>query len=213
LKSCRGVVVLGIISGINFYKKRERRRRKGLAERSREKKKTRRIRSNNSKVRHRHSSGKETATSTFATSYGLRSFARETSSKGKMIPNPSPSSTRKSECLEKRTLTPTFKRKSQRIEKKGMPSLLRRSDRGKKLFGLTSSGAKKSNKSLSSSGMMLKKEIKEKSVKQLILETKEVGKSEREDESLPLEKMLMDARAYRALFKKQPKKVIAAAGK
>uniref|UniRef100_A0A2N9HI30 Uncharacterized protein n=1 Tax=Fagus sylvatica TaxID=28930 RepID=A0A2N9HI30_FAGSY len=50
-----------------------------------------------------------------------------------MIPNPSPSSTRKSERLEKRTLTPTFKRKSQRIEKKGMPSLLRRSDKGKKL--------------------------------------------------------------------------------
>ena len=148
----------------------------------------RRIRSNNSKVRHRHSSGKETTTFASATSYGLRSFARETSSKGKMIPNPSPSSTRKSERLEKRTLTPTLKRKSQRIEKKGMPSLLRRSDRGKKLFGSISSGSKKSNKSSSSLGMMLKKEIKVKSVKQLILETKEVGKSEREDESLLLKK-------------------------
>jgi hypothetical protein len=72
-----------------------------------------------------------------------------------MIPNPSPSSTRKSERLEKRTLTPTFKRKSQRIEKKGMPSLLRKSDRGKKLSGSTSSGSKKSNKSSSSSGIML----------------------------------------------------------
>ena len=94
-----------------------------------------------------------------------------------------------------------------------MPSLIKRSVRGKKHSGSTSSGSKKSNIRLSSSGIMLKKEIKEKSVKQLILETKEVGKSERDDESLPLEKMLMDARAYRALFKKQPKKVIAAAGK
>ena len=175
----------------------------------------RRIRSNNSKVRHRHSSGKETTTFASTTSYGLRSFARETSSKGKMIPNPSPSpspsTTRKSERLEKRTPTPTFKRKSQRIEKKGMPSLLRRSDRGKKLSGSISSGSKKSNKSSSSSGMKLKKETKEKSVKQLTLETKEVGKTEKQDE--PVKKKRMDARAYRALFKKQPKKGIAAAGK
>ena len=162
-------------------------------------------------MRHRHNSGKETTTSTSTTSYGLRSFAKETSLKGKMIPNPSPSSTQKSERLEKRTPTPTFKRKSQRIEKKGMPSLLRRSERGKKLSVSTSSGSKKSNKSSSSSGMKLKKETKEKSVKQLTLETKEVGKTEKQDE--PVKKKRMDARAYRALFKKQPKKGIAAAGK
>ena len=94
-----------------------------------------------------------------------------------------------------------------------MLSLLRRSDKGKKLSGSTSSGSKKYNKSLSSSGMMLKKEIKVKSVKQLILETKEVDKSEREDESLPLKKNANGCCAYRALFKKQPKKVIAAAAK
>jgi len=44
------------------------------------------------------------------------------------------------------------------------------------------------------------------------METKELGKSVEEDESVaePVKKKRMDARAYRALFKKQPKRVNAA---
>ena len=48
----------------------------------------------------------------------------------------------------------------------------------------------------------LKREEKEKSVKQLTLETKEVGQSEKENESASKKQKWMDARAYRAFFKK-----------
>ena len=44
-------------------------------------------------------------------------------------------------------------------------------------------------------------------MKQLTLETKDVGQSEKEDESASVKQKRMDARAYRAFFKKQPKKV------
>lgn len=43
-------------------------------------------------------------------------------------------------------------------------------------------------------------------MKQLTLETKEVGQSEKEDESSVKQKQ-MDARAYRVFFKKQLRKV------
>jgi hypothetical protein len=87
---------------------------------------------------------------------------------------------------------------------------LRRSDRGKKL-SWSSSGSKKSDKSSSSSDVKRIKEKKEKSVKLLTLETKAVGKSEIEAvESSPVKNKRMDALTYRALFKKQPKKITAA---
>ncbi|XP_062172135.1 helicase protein MOM1 [Alnus glutinosa] len=165
--------------------------------------------SNNSKVR--HNSGKESATSGSATSdtSGVRRSTREASLKRKMIP--SPPSSRKSERLDKQRPTPhTVDRKSERIEKKGMLTPLRRSDRGKKL-SWSSSGSKKSDKSSSSSDVKRIKEKKEKSVKLLTLETKAVGKSEIEAvESSPVKNKRMDASTYRALFKKQPKKVTAA---
>jgi hypothetical protein len=165
--------------------------------------------SNNSKVR--HNSGKESATSGSATSdtSGVRRSTREASLKRKMIP--SPPSSRKSERLDKQRPTPhTVDRKSERIEKKGMLTPLRRSDRGKKL-SWSSSGSKKSDKSSSSSDVKRIKEKKEKSVKLLTLETKAVGKSEIEAvESSPVKNKRMDALTYRALFKKQPKKITAA---
>lgn len=165
--------------------------------------------SNNSKGR--HCSGKESTTSCSATSdsSGLRRSTREASLKRKIIP--SPPCTRKSGRLDKQTPTsPTVNRKSERIEKKGMPSPLRRSERCKKLSSSSSSGSKISDRSLSSTDTEQKKGKKERSVKMLTLETK-VGRREREDvESAPVKKKRMDARAYRALFKTQPKKVVAA---
>ena len=47
-------------------------------------------------------------------------------------------------------------------------------------------------------------------MKQLTLETKEAGQSEKEDESASVKQKRMDACAYMAFVKKQPKKVIAA---
>ncbi|XP_059430737.1 helicase protein MOM1 isoform X2 [Corylus avellana] len=165
--------------------------------------------SSNSKGR--HNGGKESTTSGSAASdtSGVRRSTREASLKRKMIP--SPPSSRKSERLDKQRPTPhTADRKSERIEKKGMLTPLRRSDRGKKL-SRSSSGSKKSDKSSSSADVKQRKEKKEKTVKLLTLETKEVGKSEIEDvESAPVKKKRMDACTYRALFKRQPKKVTAA---
>ena len=44
-------------------------------------------------------------------------------------------------------------------------------------------------------------------MKKLTLETKEVGQSEKENESASVKQKRMDAHPYRAFFKKQPKKV------
>lgn len=180
-----------------------------MANDSRSSRKVKDNESNNSKGR--HNSGKESTTSGSATSdtSGVRRSTREASLKRKMIA--SPPSSRKSERLDKRKPTPhTVDRKSERIEKKGMLTPLRRSDRGKKL-SWSSSGSKKSDKSLSSTDVKQRKEKKEKCVKLLTLDTKEVGKSEIEDvESALVKNKRMDACAYRALFKKQPKKVTAA---
>lgn len=166
--------------------------------------------SNNSKVR--QSSGKESTTSAgSAATSGLRRSVRETSSsKRTKVPSPSPPIIRKSERLEEKR-TP-IQRKSERIEKRETLSSLRRSVKGKKITKSSSSGSKKSGKSSSSSVAKPKKEKKEKSVKELTMETKELGKSVEEDESVaePVKKKRMDARDYRALFKKQPKRVNAA---
>lgn len=166
--------------------------------------------SNNSKVR--QSSGKESTTSAgSAATSGLRRSVRETSSsKRTKVLSPSPPVIRKSERLEEKR-TP-IQRKSERIEKRETLSSFRKSIKSKKIIKSSSSGSKKSGKSSSSSGAKPKKEKKEKSVKELTMETKELGKSVEEDESVaePPKKKRMDARAYRALFKKQPKRVNAA---
>lgn len=44
-------------------------------------------------------------------------------------------------------------------------------------------------------------------MKQLTLESKEVGQSEKEDESASVKQKRMDACAYRAFFKKQPRRL------
>ncbi|KAL4610801.1 hypothetical protein ACB092_08G078200 [Castanea dentata] len=167
--------------------------------------------SNSSKVR--QSSGKESTTSAgSAATSGLRRSVRETSSsKRTKVLSPSPPIIRKSERLEEKR-TP-IQRKSERIEKRETLSSFRKSIKSKKITKSSSSGSKKSGKSSSLSGAKLKKEKKEKSVKELTMETKELGKSVEEDESVAAQpkKKRMDARAYRALFKKQPKRVNAAA--
>ncbi|KAJ6683200.1 HELICASE PROTEIN MOM1 [Salix koriyanagi] len=136
---------------------------------------------------------------------GLRKSTRETSSKKNMTP--SPSSSRKSERIEKQTppTIPPATRKSERlVEKQSLSTPSRRPERGKNQSSSSSPGSKKSGKSLGSS-IAKEKHKKVKSVKQL--ETEEVGNSDK-----PVIKTVqvgikrMDARAYRELFKKNQKK-------
>ncbi|KAL1168905.1 hypothetical protein V6Z11_A05G111500 [Gossypium hirsutum] len=109
---------------------------------------------------------------------GVRRSPRETISKKNMTP-PSSSGTRKSERLEKQTAN---------------------------LNSTTSSGSKRSDKSLDLLNTKRKKEKKKKSVKQLT-GTVEDNKIEREvEQANEKQKKRMDARAYKALFRKQPKK-------
>ncbi|XP_021279332.1 helicase protein MOM1-like isoform X1 [Herrania umbratica] len=157
-------------------------------------------------------SGKKSVNSGAATAEvsGFRRSLRETLSKKSMTPSSS-SGTRKSERLEKQTsnsntMTPPSKRKSERIEKQKHRCPLRRSERGKMPSSSGSSGLKKSDKSLDSLDAKRKKEKKEKSVKQLTMETVEVNKIENEDGQVDeAQKKRMDARAYRAMFRKQLK--------
>ncbi|KAJ1409235.1 hypothetical protein SESBI_22960 [Sesbania bispinosa] len=130
---------------------------------------------------------------------GLRRSTREPSSK-KIIP--SPSSTRKSERIEKRTPpTPAVKRKPEEVETKKMPSLLRRSGRTRSHSSSSPSDSKSSGTSSSK-----QKPKKEKSVKQLTFEAKEVNENEEDDLGNSQVKIKrMDARIYRSIFK-NPKK-------
>ncbi|KAL9392962.1 hypothetical protein Peur_012247 [Populus x canadensis] len=136
---------------------------------------------------------------------GLRKSARETSLKKNLTP--SPSSSRKSERIEKQTppTIPPVTRKSERlVEKQSLPTPSRRPEKGKNQSSSSSSGSTKCGKS-SGSLIMKEKHKKEKSVKQL--ETEEVGNSDK-----PVIKTVlvgikrMDARAYRELFKQKQKK-------
>lgn len=161
--------------------------------------------------------GKKSVNSGAATAEasGVRRSPRETVSKKNMTP-PSSSGTRKSERLEKQTanldsMTPSGKRKSERIEKKKKKKNvipLRRSDRGKMPFSSTSSDSKRSDKCLDLLNTKRKKEKKKKSVKQLTTGTVEDNKIEREvEQANEKQKKRLDACAYKALFRKQPKKV------
>ncbi|XP_040949489.1 helicase protein MOM1 isoform X2 [Gossypium hirsutum] len=160
--------------------------------------------------------GKKSVNSGAATAEasGVRRSPRETVSKKNMTP-PSSSGTRKSERLEKQTanlnsMTPSGKRTSERIEKKKKKknaSPLRRSNRVKMPSSSASSGSKRFDKSLDLLNTKRKKEKKKKSVKQLP-GTVEDNKIEREvEQANEKQKKRMDARAYKALFRKQPKKV------
>ncbi|KAI3461415.1 hypothetical protein Pfo_018078 [Paulownia fortunei] len=128
---------------------------------------------------------------------GVRRSARETSLSRQMTP--SPQSMRKSKRLEKGTLplTPSVKRKSERLEKYNTPSPLRRSDRGKKILSSSSSGSKQSAKELSLSESKRKKE------KTLIQVTMESEKAELDLEAVGMKRKKMNARTFKALFKRQ----------
>uniref|UniRef100_A0A6N2M9C0 MOM1 alpha-helical domain-containing protein n=1 Tax=Salix viminalis TaxID=40686 RepID=A0A6N2M9C0_SALVM len=136
---------------------------------------------------------------------GLRKSTRETSSKKNMTP--SPSSSRKSERIEKQTppTIPPATRKSERlVEKQSLSTPSRRPERGKNQSPSSSPGSKKSGKSLGSS-IAKEKHKKVKSVKQL--ETEEVGNSDKlVIKTVQVGIKRMDARAYRELFKQKQKK-------
>ncbi|KAI7990761.1 Helicase protein MOM1 [Camellia lanceoleosa] len=140
---------------------------------------------------------------------GLRRSTRETPSRKQI--SSSPSTTRKSERIEKRTPTTTpLKRKLEIVEKKRMPSPLRRSDRGKKHLSWSSSGSKKSEKGSASSDVKRKKLKREKSVKQLTLGAREMSRREKRDpKPVGVNKKRMDARTYKSLFKHRRRRDIA----
>ncbi|MCD7472813.1 hypothetical protein HAX54_014182 [Datura stramonium] len=121
-----------------------------------------------------------------------------------------PSSTRKSKRLEKQSPTPpTVKRRARLIEKMNSPSPLRRSDRGKKHTPSSSSKSSHLGRGSDSSSVK-KKEKKEKSVKQLIMESESCSTSrENGAASVGLKRKRMDARSYKALFKMQRKRYTA----
>ncbi|WCJ31755.1 hypothetical protein M5689_013215 [Euphorbia peplus] len=109
----------------------------------------------------------------------------------------------------KHSPTPPVQRKSERVEKQTTsPNVLRRSERGKKQSSSSSSGSKKSNRSLDLS-VVNKKLQKQKSVKQLTLETKKNSKIEKEVvEPVQKGKDKMNARAYKAIFKEKGKNIV-----
>ncbi|KAE8652772.1 hypothetical protein Csa_022848 [Cucumis sativus] len=162
------------------------------------------------------------AGSTTPDSSALRRSAREASLKKIIIVTPSKS--RKSDRLDKHSpRTRSDKKKHGTIVQKDMLNPLRRSERVKKQSSSTSSGSgskklvkssstssgsvsKKSDKSSGSPYTKEKKEKKEKSIEQLILDPREAGKSPKQDEvSQNAKDKRMDARAYRALFREKLK--------
>ncbi|XP_057455298.1 helicase protein MOM1-like isoform X2 [Lotus japonicus] len=146
----------------------------------------------NERMKQDSEKGKISPSPTESDTTGVRRSARETPSK-KIIP--SSSSARKSERLEKGTPpSPAVSKKSERVEKKNMPSPLRRSGRAR---------GQSSTPSDSKSSGSLNSKQKQKSVKQVTLEAKEVNQSEEHDpETLQVKVKRMDARMYRSLFKK-----------
>lgn len=146
----------------------------------------------NERMKQDSEKGKISPSPTESDTTGVRRSARETPSK-KIIP--SSSSARKSERLEKGTPpSPVVSKKSERVEQKNMPSPLRRSGRAR---------SQSSTPSDSKSSGSLNSKQKQKSVKQVTLEAKEVNQNEEHDpETLQVKVKRMDARMYRSLFKK-----------
>ncbi|KAL0460716.1 UNVERIFIED_CONTAM: Helicase protein MOM1 [Sesamum latifolium] len=128
---------------------------------------------------------------------GVRRSARETSSSRQMTP--SPQSMRKSKRLDKGMppLTPPVKRKSERLEKYSTPSSLRRSDRSKKNLSSSSSGSKQYAKEHS---LPESKRKKEKNLIQVMMESE---KAELDPETVGKKRKKMNARTFKALFKRQ----------
>lgn len=138
----------------------------------------------------------------------LRRSARETSSSKQMTP--SPPSTRKSERLVKQMpVSPLIKKKSERIKKQMTFCPLRRSDRGKKHTSSSFLGSKKSDEASGSSDMKQLKGKREKSLKQLTVEVKEVSRSEDPKPACGKRKK-MDARSFKALLMTQRRRKAAA---
>ncbi|KAK3041003.1 hypothetical protein RJ639_026715 [Escallonia herrerae] len=130
----------------------------------------------------------------------LRRSTRETPSKKQMTP--SPCSTRKSERLEK--LTPVSPPNKMKSERQGVPSPLRRSDRGKIQTSSSSSSLKNSGSGPGSSAMKQKKGETEKSMKQSTVETRQVRRSEKHNlEIVGGKAKRMDGHTFKAFFKIQ----------
>nr|XP_011470963.1 PREDICTED: helicase protein MOM1-like isoform X2 [Fragaria vesca subsp. vesca] len=177
---------------------------KNMAHDTRSSRKVKDDESNNSIGRQISSKGSSTSGSSTSDTPVLRRSSRETLLKKNNTL--SPSSTRKSEQLEKPIPeTPPAKKKSEIVENKSTPSPLRRSERGK-THSSTSSASKTSNNSLDSLLMKGIREKKEKTVKELTLGTKELCKSEKQNVGHGLVKQKrLNSRAYIASLLKHAK--------
>ncbi|KAL6499793.1 hypothetical protein OROGR_027703 [Orobanche gracilis] len=127
----------------------------------------------------------------------VRRLAREASESRQN--KPSPQSQRKSQRIEKGTppLTPNMKPISDRLGKNNTPSPVRRSDRGKKILSLSSSGLRKSADELS---LPAGKRNKEKKLIQVRMKSE---KDEVDLEAVGTKRKKLNARSYLALFKRQ----------
>lgn len=154
---------------------------------------------NNGRVTRSSEKGKINSHLNLSDTAAIRKSPKKTSLK-KIIA--SPMSTRKSGRVEKRgPPTPAARRKSESVEKEKMPSPLTRSGRTRS----HSSSGPSDSKSSGSLGSR-KKQKKEKSVKQLTFEAKEVNENEGQDLGASRVKIKrMDARMYRGLFKQHKK--------
>lgn len=130
------------------------------------------------------------------------------SAKGASEQTTSIASVRKSKRFAQQTPPTTpITRKSKRLVNQSTPSPLRRSDRGKNNCSSSPSGSNHSGKSFSSVDARKKKDKKEKSIKQLTMESGKRVSSEKYDQgSSSLKRKRMDARSYKSLFKTQKRR-------
>ncbi|KAK3042547.1 hypothetical protein RJ639_001541 [Escallonia herrerae] len=167
---------------------------------SRSRRKSRDFETNSSKKKLSNGKGSSASGSGTGDTSSIRRSTRETPSKKQMTP--SPSSTRKSERLEK--LTPVSPPKKMKSERQGVPSPLRRSDRGKIQTSSSSSSLKNSGSGPGSSAMKQKKGGTEKGVKQSTVETRQVRRSENHNlEIVGGKAKRMDGHTFKAFFKIQ----------
>lgn len=111
----------------------------------------------------------------------------------------SPHGIRKSKRLEKEmTPSPPMKRTSERLGKSNTPNSLRRSDRGKKELSPGSVSKESAEEPLSK----LKRK-KEKPVIQVTMESEKAEQPELDLEVVGMKRKKMNARKFRALFKRQ----------
>lgn len=134
---------------------------------------------------------------------GVRRSPRDRDTSSSKQVTPSPPSTRKSGRLVNQIPeSPPVKTTPEKIKKHVAVGPLRRSDRGKNHTSSSSLGSKKPETSGSSLGTPPLKGVREKSLKELNMEVKEVSRSE-DQKPVYEKKKMMDAHSFKSLLKVQ----------